>query len=560
MSNTANDTIETQGSEVPATPLPSSVALVDLSYLFRYEWHGNDRPDKETNEGPRKLMQRLEALRLTVDHVILCQDAPPYWRKKDYPEYKGTRPPVSDSLKEALRWVKERVEIEGYQVARCETFEADDVIATLAKAYEAMGIKDIRLVGCDKDLFQLVRGPVRAFIPGVGDPEHGGRAPEVLDGGGVHKKLGVAPVQVVDYLCMVGDDGDNIKGADGIGPKRAAQVLADWGTLQMAVNAAKREEKVVVPSVTKALKEHGDRMLNESRKLIKLVDDVPLFAESLLVKLPRKTRPENAAELPEEPTSPEDIGELISGPAVNPTPPKTEPPPKPEVTDRRGPEVASAAPESKTELVRERRPAEPTTMLAKSANDGLAQRYGVVDENLQPRDLVSARTMANWFAANPRYDKFGGVNAVFTVIVRAVELGIHVVAALDSFHLVQDFESGGVKLVAPATLIQHLVQRAADCEYIDLIETTSERATYEVKRRSRPKPVRMTYTIEQAKEAELYRPTRKGNKSTWMKHPDDMLRKTCVVKLLRAVFPGETLGLYCTEEMYADVADTREAA
>jgi 5'-3' exonuclease len=546
--------------------VPSSIALVDLSYMFRRDWHGNERG--ETNRGPMILMERLESLRTLVQHVILCQDAPPYRRKEFYPEYKGTRQPISDEMKSALRWVKERIEQDGFQVARADGYEADDLIATLAREYEAAGCKDIQLVGCDKDLFQLVRGPVRVFIPGVGE-----REAEILDGGGVHAKLDVAPVQVVDYLCMVGDDGDNIKGAPGVGPKRAASVLRDWGTLEFALQAVERGEEVVSPLVTKALQEHGKRLLEVNRRLIKLDEFAPVDAFVLLHRLQpiRRAVSASAPDVDDDDDENEselvDPNEMISAPPVMNVPtggyssqvhPRAE-----EVSGQTWGKAPAAmarkvAEQPHVSALLAARPAEPSLGLKKASNDN----FGIVSDKLQPRDLRSARCLAHWFAGNRRFDKFGGVDAVFTIIMRAVELQIDVTALLDSIHLVADRDSGGVKLVYPAVLIQHLVMRDPDCEYLDLVETTAEKATYEIKRRSRPKPVTLSYTLAEAKEAELYRPTYSGKKSTWQKQTADMLRKTCAVKLCRAVFPGATLGLYCFEELTADVRDDdeREAA
>jgi hypothetical protein len=479
-------------------------------------------------------------------------------------------------MKSALRWVKERIIDDGYQVARADGYEADDIIATLAWEYEKLGCPDVQLVGCDKDLFQLVRGPVRVFIPGVGE-----REAETLDGGGVFRKLEVAPAQVVDYLCLVGDDGDNIKGIQGVGPKRAANIIRDWGTLEFAIAAAERGELTCIPgSSAELVKIEGRRLVEVNKKLITLDNKAPVDPLALLEPLVPKRRPVSAQapdvdddEQP-EPANDADAGEVISLPkGIGHCTCGLDAYKAPELHRKTCPLSGrqamsfADAPEAMARKMSEpmsqvvsqvlaTRPAEPTTALQKGRNEN----FGLVSDKLQPRDLRSARCLSHWFAGNRRFDKFGGVDAVFTIVMRAVELQIDVTALLDSIHLVQDHESGGVRLVYPAVLIQHLVMRDPDCEYLDLVETSNEIATYEIKRRSRPKPVTLSYTLQDAVDAELFRPTRSGKKSTWQKQTADMLRKTCAVKLCRAVFPGATLGLYCVEEMTADVQDEREAA
>jgi hypothetical protein len=117
-------------------------------------------------------------------------------------------------------------------------------------------------------------------------------------------------------------------------------------------------------------------------------------------------------------------------------------------------------------------------------------------------------------------------------------MGLGALTSLDAFH---NFEG---KPLMHAHLIIARAKADPDCEYFQFLGGDHEHAEYETKVRSNPKPTRLRYTIEQAREAGLIRPN--GN---WAKRPDEMLRKTCAVQLARIEYPSAAMGLYCAEEM-----------
>ena len=137
-------------------------------------------------------------------------------------EYKANRPPMPDALRSQLAPVCDYLDLAGIPWCREDGQEADDIIASLA--FKATGSVEKVLIGTsDKDMFQLV--DERVFIV----PVSGTR--ECMDAAAVRAKTGVAPAQIVAWLALVGDSADNIPGVPGVGPKTAAKLLGDFGTL-----------------------------------------------------------------------------------------------------------------------------------------------------------------------------------------------------------------------------------------------------------------------------------------------------------------------------------------
>jgi DNA polymerase-1 len=245
------------------------LCLVDASsYVFR-AYHAIRALTNETGMATNALFgyinMLLKAMRdLDPSHVAVVLDSvAPSFRKTLYPEYKANRPPVPPDLKEQLPYVERITVALGLPCVRSEGFEADDVIATLARRAEAAGLAVV-IVSSDKDLMQLV-GPGIGMFDTMKDLRIG---PEQ-----VVEKFGVRPEQLGDLLAIMGDSSDNVPGVKGIGPKGAARLLAQFGSLRKILDsvdsvASKREQQ--------ALRDHRDAAIL-SRQLVELRTDVPGF-------------------------------------------------------------------------------------------------------------------------------------------------------------------------------------------------------------------------------------------------------------------------------------------
>ncbi len=196
-----------------------SIALVDFSHMLvcNFSALGPELTADNT-------LAELHALRANTEHVIITLDSKPYHRNKIHEDYKK-RPPRDPQLISIWERCIDRVRDDGYQIAKAPSEEADDVMATLAARYVAMGCKDVRLVTQDKDVLQLVSEHVRVFYPITGKRgEFEIRGPEF-----VMKEWGVKPADFALFLAMMGDASDHIPGIKGWGKKTAAKYINGYG-------------------------------------------------------------------------------------------------------------------------------------------------------------------------------------------------------------------------------------------------------------------------------------------------------------------------------------------
>ncbi len=198
-------------------------------------------------------------------HAAAVFDAPgPSFRDELYGEYKANRPECPEAIRIQIPLCMEFSRLIGLPVFSETGFEADDIIATLARKWP--GEQDrIVVYSADKDLMQLVDGRVSLY-----DPMRG----KWYDPQGVFEKFQVRPSQMGDYLALVGDASDNVPGVPGIGARTASKLLAEHGTLEEILEAARHPERI--PGRTgEALRAH-EAQARLSRRLVTLHEDVPL--------------------------------------------------------------------------------------------------------------------------------------------------------------------------------------------------------------------------------------------------------------------------------------------
>jgi DNA polymerase I len=178
-------------------------------------------------------------------------------------DYKANRTPMPSDLAEQIPWVHEACEALGVPIITSESYEADDVIGTLATKAVAAGY-EVAIVTGDKDFFQLVDGAIKVYNP----RDEG----TWFDADGVREKFGVSPSQVVDVLALMGDSIDNIKGVPGIGEKGARELIARYGSLdELLAHAAEIANK----RYREGLLQHADDA-RQSRELARIRVDVPV--------------------------------------------------------------------------------------------------------------------------------------------------------------------------------------------------------------------------------------------------------------------------------------------
>jgi DNA polymerase-1 len=244
-----------------------TLLLVDgSSYLYR-AYHA--LPDLRSPDGfPTGAIHGMVAMLkralqdVQPEHAACVFDAKgDTFRNAWYPEYKAQRAPMPEDLVKQIEPIHEVVKLLGWPVLVPPGIEADDAIGTLARLAAASGHEVIISTG-DKDLAQLVDEHVTLINT---------MSNERLDVAGVLAKFGVPPQRIVDYLTLMGDTVDNVPGVEGVGPKTAAQLIAEYGSLDNVIAHAadikgKRGEKLreAIPQ------------LPLSRELVTLRHDAPV--------------------------------------------------------------------------------------------------------------------------------------------------------------------------------------------------------------------------------------------------------------------------------------------
>lgn len=231
-------------------------AIIDLSAIYRRYWHMSE--GENVNSAARKTLAFVRRLYEADIEIIVALDAPPYKRKEVYPEYKANREPMSAAIKHELDKTIESIRNDGWKIARCQGYEADDVIATLVKNADCETV----VYGTDKDLLQCT-DVYDIFNDKVKTPEN---------------TLNVSRDKVVDYLTLCGDSSDNIKGVKLIGPKKAVDMLGKYGTIKGIYDALLSNPEDFTPATTNNLQD-AMAWIDTTRSIIVLSDDLDLEIE-----------------------------------------------------------------------------------------------------------------------------------------------------------------------------------------------------------------------------------------------------------------------------------------
>jgi len=237
--------------------------LVDgSSYLYR-AYHAMPPLTNSDGEATGTSYGVINMLRKLIrdyqpEHMAVVFDAKGKTFRNDlYAEYKATRPPMPDDLREQIEPIHEIVKAMGLPLLCIDNVEADDVIGTLAKQATAAGIETVISTG-DKDMAQLVSKHV-TLVNTMNNTK--------TDIAAVQEKFGLTPQQIVDYLALMGDKVDNIPGVDSVGPKTATKLLQQYGSLQGVI-------------------EHADEVKGKlGEKLRAAVDALPLSYQLATIKM-----------------------------------------------------------------------------------------------------------------------------------------------------------------------------------------------------------------------------------------------------------------------------------
>ena len=211
-----------------------------------------------------------------VTHVAVIFDKGSHTFRNDmYDQYKANRDAMPEDLRPQMPLTRDATRAFNIACEEIEGFEADDIIATLARKAEAAGGR-CTIISSDKDLMQLVGGGVVMMDAMKGN--------KVIDSDGVLEKFGVGPDRVIDVQALAGDSVDNVPGAPGIGIKIAALLINEYGSLEELLD---RAGEIKQPKRRETLIDNRAQ-IELSKRLVTLDDkmDLPFTLEDLEVKDP----------------------------------------------------------------------------------------------------------------------------------------------------------------------------------------------------------------------------------------------------------------------------------
>ncbi len=199
------------------------------------------------------------------DYIFAAMDSKTKtFRHEMYPEYKATRNKTPEDLHAQIPWICDILQTLGVPVLQCDGYEADDIIATVAKKCSDQGY-ECRILSGDKDLMQLVNDTTLIL-----KPESGAQTWKLTDAAGVEAEWGVPPAKLLDLLSLYGDTADNVPGVHGVGVKTASKLLSDYKDLD-GIYAHISEIKGAMQQKLA----DGKEKAYFSQKLIRLFDTVP---------------------------------------------------------------------------------------------------------------------------------------------------------------------------------------------------------------------------------------------------------------------------------------------
>jgi DNA polymerase I len=189
------------------------------------------------------------------------------FRTEKFPEYKAQRSATPDEFRSQLSHINELITAFGIKFFAVEGYEADDIIATLAKRAEREGF-EVSICTGDRDAFQLVNKQTTVLYPKKGVTEMSRMTPEA-----VLEKYGLTPAQYPDFAALRGDPSDNLPSVPGVGEKTATKWILDYGSLTKLLEHANE----IPGKVGDSLRASIDSILL-NRELTHLLDDVEISA------------------------------------------------------------------------------------------------------------------------------------------------------------------------------------------------------------------------------------------------------------------------------------------
>lgn len=255
--------------------MSSKIVLIDGHSILNRAFYG--LPDLTNAEGLHtnaiygfltimfKLLEEEKPEYLTVAFDVHA----PTFRHKMYAEYKVTRKPMADELRQQVPVIKEVLHAMGVKTIECAGLEADDLIGTLSNRCENEGM-EVTVISGDRDLLQLATEHVKIRIPKT---KQGKTEIEDYYAKDVEERYQVTPKEFIDLKALMGDTADNIPGVPSIGEKTATKIITQYHSIE---EAHEHVDELKPPRASKALSEHWDlAVLSKKLATINVKADFP---------------------------------------------------------------------------------------------------------------------------------------------------------------------------------------------------------------------------------------------------------------------------------------------
>ena len=234
------------------------IVLIDGHSILNRAFYGV--PDLTNSEG---LHTNAVYGFLNIMFKILDEEKPEYltvtfdvhaptFRHEMYADYKGTRKPMAEELRQQVPVIKEVLRAMDIEIIEQAGLEADDLLGTISCMCEAKGM-DVSIISGDRDTLQLATEHVKIRIPKT---KQGKTEVEDYNAAEVKERYGVTPKEFIDVKALMGDASDNIPGVPGVGEKTATKIVQDYQTSE---NAYEHADELKPPRASKNLKEYWEQ-------------------------------------------------------------------------------------------------------------------------------------------------------------------------------------------------------------------------------------------------------------------------------------------------------------
>lgn len=267
-----------RASPVRSNAPPWDAALLDTYSLFFRAFHALPRMTTSRGE-PTSALYGFSALVLKIlreqrpKALSFALDAPARtFRAEKYPDYKAGRAKLPSELGVQLARLPELIAAFGVPALGAPGFEADDVLATVARLLNEKGDR-VLIVSGDRDLLKLATDSVNVWFVGAR-----GKEAVLFDGAAVTERFGVPPEQLATWFALVGDNSDHLVGVPGVGPATATQLVREHGSVAALLDNL---QSVTPERTREAIGAAAERLrMNEELATLRL--DVPLAEKELV--------------------------------------------------------------------------------------------------------------------------------------------------------------------------------------------------------------------------------------------------------------------------------------